>query len=59
MYFLEIMQDPAHPEHKEMVEWFGRVYTPDDFNPNDVKFDDPTARWLLSIGTDPLTGETG
>jgi Plasmid pRiA4b ORF-3-like protein len=30
---LEILADPAHPEHAERCEWLGEDFDPDDFNP--------------------------
>jgi hypothetical protein len=31
------MADPKHPEHKEMLEWYGRTYDPTDFDPMEVR----------------------
>jgi hypothetical protein len=28
--FLEIIQDPEHPEHEEMLEWVGGSFDPED-----------------------------
>jgi DNA invertase Pin-like site-specific DNA recombinase len=28
--FLEIIQDPEHPEHEDMLEWVGGAFDPDD-----------------------------
>jgi hypothetical protein len=30
---LEVLADPAHPEHAERCEWLGGDFDPDDFNP--------------------------
>ena len=30
---LEVLADPAHPEHAERREWLGEDFDPDDFNP--------------------------
>jgi hypothetical protein len=30
---LEVLADPAHPEHAERCEWLGEDCDPDDFNP--------------------------
>jgi hypothetical protein len=30
---LEVLADPAHPEHAERCEWLGEDFDPDDFNP--------------------------
>ncbi len=34
--FLEIMQDPKHPEHEEMLEWIGDQFDPDEFDLEEV-----------------------
>lgn len=41
---LEIIKDPNHEEYKERVEWLGRSFNPEDFNPNSIIFDDPKKR---------------
>ncbi len=28
--FLDVIADPAHPEHRELLHWYGRPYNPDD-----------------------------
>jgi len=28
--FLDIIADPAHPEHREVLRWYGRPYDPED-----------------------------
>jgi hypothetical protein len=30
--FLEIMADPAHPEHEERLEWAGGEFDPEEFD---------------------------
>jgi len=39
--FKEIMQDPDHEEHDEMVEWYGGEWEPKDFSCTEVFFSDP------------------
>jgi len=29
---LEATQDPAHPEHEEMLEWLGGRFDPEEFD---------------------------
>ena len=29
---LEALADPAHPEHRERIEWLGEAFDPDDFD---------------------------
>jgi hypothetical protein len=43
--FLKTIADPRHPQHKSMLQWSGGDYDPEGFNPEAVKFDDPTKRW--------------
>ena len=42
--FLEIIMDPAHEEYQEMLEWAGGDFNPDDFDPDDLFFDNPQER---------------
>ncbi len=48
--FLEIMQDPNHEEHKEMLEWAGGEFDPEHFDAKDVSFDDPNKRRKIACG---------
>jgi hypothetical protein len=34
--FLEVIQDPEHPEHEEMLEWVGDYFDPEDPDLEDV-----------------------
>lgn len=34
--FMEIMADPAHPEHEEMAEWYGGDFDPEEFSRTDI-----------------------
>lgn len=34
--FLEIMQNPKHPEHEDMMEWMGGPFDPDEFDLEEV-----------------------
>lgn len=43
--FLESIMIPDHDEHKEMEEWIGGKFDPKNFNPKNVKFDNPKHRW--------------
>ena len=42
--FLEAVRDPEHEEHERMLEWIGGEYDPEDFDPKEVKFDNPKTR---------------
>ena len=48
--FLEILGDPTHEQHDEMVEWQGGDFDPDAFDPEIVRFDDPAKRWAMAFG---------
>ena len=41
---LEILDDPSHPEHADMREWFGGPLDPEAFDPGAVVFGDPEER---------------
>jgi hypothetical protein len=34
--FLEIMQDPRHPEHQDMMEWVGGNFDPEQFDLDEI-----------------------
>jgi len=45
MNFLDVIKDPKHEEHIETLEWIGGEFSPEEFNPNLIHFDDPQKRW--------------
>jgi hypothetical protein len=42
---LEVISDPKNDEYEEMMTWLGGKYDPAEFNPDQVKFDNPQKRW--------------
>jgi len=42
--FLEIMKNPKHPEYKEMREWLGGNFYPEEFKAEEVEFENPEER---------------
>jgi len=42
---LEILKDPNHEEHEEMLQWLGGTFDPEPFSPEEVQFEDPQPRW--------------
>lgn len=42
---LEAISDPAHEEHRDMLEWLGGKFDAERFDSATVKFDDPKERW--------------
>ena len=44
-YFLEAIQNPNHEEHETYLAWIGGEYDPEEFDPEQVKFDNPEERW--------------
>ena len=46
---LEVLSDPSHDEHDEMVAWLGKKYNPQEFMPEKVKFDNPKKRWKTAF----------
>ena len=48
--FLEVIGDPANERHEDMLDWVGGSFDPEDFNPSEVKFDDPAKRFKIAFG---------
>ena len=48
--FLEAIGDPANERHEDMLNWVGGEFDPEDFNPSEVKFDDPAKRFKIAFG---------
>jgi len=48
--FLEAIGDPANERHEDMLDWVGGSFDPEDFNPSEVKFDDPAKRFKIAFG---------
>jgi hypothetical protein len=48
--FLEIIEDPQHEEHQDMLNWIGEGFDPEHFHPAEVHFDDPDKRWGFAFG---------
>jgi hypothetical protein len=48
--FLEAIGDPTNELHEDMLDWVGGSFDPDDFEPNDVEFEDPDSRFKLAFG---------
>jgi len=51
-HLLEVLADRRHEEHKEMTHWLGGKYSPEDFSPENVEFDDPRERWRQAFAED-------
>ncbi|MEA1943947.1 MAG: plasmid pRiA4b ORF-3 family protein [Euryarchaeota archaeon] len=47
---LEIIRDPDHEEHEEMLEWLGGEFDPEHFDAKEVSFDDPDKRLKIAFG---------
>jgi hypothetical protein len=47
---LAIIMDPEHEQHEEMVEWVGEHFDPEDFDINEIHFDDPKDRLTYVLG---------
>lgn len=43
--FQNMMADPSHEEHDEMMDWYGKPFDPEAFSPDQIKFDNPQKRW--------------
>lgn len=53
--FLEALQDPRHPEHESMLAWAGGAFDPEQFDANEVSFDDPDLRWTRAFAGEAET----
>lgn len=42
--FLEAINNVRHEDHEEMLEWIGGEFHPEEFNPEEIVFDDPAER---------------
>ena len=49
---LEILADPNHEQHEDMLEWLGESFDPEYFGIKEVQFDDPQERWNYAFGDD-------
>jgi hypothetical protein len=38
IFFLEIIEEPNHPEYEEMLEWIGGEFNPEYFDVNEIRF---------------------
>ncbi len=50
--FLEIMSNPDDEEYDEMSGWIGGDFDPECFDPQEVRFDDPSERFRIVFGGD-------
>jgi hypothetical protein len=48
-HLLEVLADPEHDEYEQLVTWLDGRYEPDEFHPEDVKFDNPKKRWKIAF----------
>jgi hypothetical protein len=46
--FLAVIADPEHEGHDAMLTWAGGAYDPDEFDPAQVRFDDPAKRLRMA-----------
>jgi len=51
---LKILVDPDHDEHDTTVQWLGRVYKPDEFDPKMIRFENPKKRFEIAFEGDIL-----
>jgi hypothetical protein len=47
--FLLAIADHRHPERASLLEWAGGVVDPHEFDPRQVRFDDPDRRWKIAF----------
>ena len=44
-HLLEVLSNPQHELHEDMITWMGGSFDPEQFDYKSVKFDDPEERW--------------
>lgn len=47
--FLEIIKNPDHEEYEEMLEWAGGEFDPEQFDCEEVSFNDPGKRLKMAL----------
>lgn len=43
-HFLKVITSPQHLEHQSLLDWVGGQFDPNEFDPRQVKFDNPNKR---------------
>lgn len=57
--FLDAMTKPCHPEHKSVLQWYGRPFDPTDISPDDIRAQTATlAKRRASGKTAPANRKT-
>ena len=56
--FVEAMAKPRHPERKRLIEWYGRVFKPEDINLSAVQANIAKLARRRAIGK-PLSPKAG
>lgn len=49
--FLEVIGNPKHEDHQDMLDWVGGKFNPEKFDPTKIRFDNPKKRWKYAIGS--------
>ena len=47
--FLRIISNPKDAEYENMMEWVGGNFDSNDFDPQEIEFDDPKERWSFAF----------
>lgn len=47
---LDVLADPAHPEHASLLAWLDGPFDAEEFDPREVRFDNPKKRWQVAFG---------
>ncbi len=46
---VEAMKDPEHEERENYIQWLGTEFDAEHFDPGEIEFDDPDARWKIAF----------
>jgi len=52
--FLEAIRDETHVDHDGMLKWVGGRFSPEEFDPMEVRFSDPVERWRIAFDDETL-----
>ena len=42
---VEVLLNPSHEDHEDLIEWVPDGWSPERFDPSQVRFEGPTRRW--------------
>jgi hypothetical protein len=49
---LAVLADPSHAAYESKLQWVGGSFDPEQFDVQEIQFDNPAERWRVAIGGD-------